>query len=83
MMRSIIRFSVNGEKKSKLRNKLNTILINAGYKLNPHVTATYEHGAIDEKELASAIGDFWKAASNPPNDANIDHVWMYSDNPWT
>ncbi len=82
-MRSIIRFSVNGEKKSALRNKLNKILTEANYVLNPHVTATYEHAHIPERQLANVMRDFWDQAGKPPGDAYIDHVWMYSDNPPT
>lgn len=82
-MRSIIRFSVDGEKNSDLRNRLAKILTDAGYVLNPNVTATYEHSDIGEKALANAMKAFWEQAASPPNDAAIDHVWMYSDNPPT
>jgi len=79
-MRSIIRFSVDGEQDGKLRNRLAKVLTDSGYVLNTHVTATYEHGSITPANLAAVMRDFWQQASNPPNQATVDHVWMYSDN---
>ncbi len=79
-MRAIVRFSVDGEKDSRLRNALCAILTQAGFVLNPHVTATYEHVSIIEHGLAEVMLDFWQQAMDPPNDAHVDHVWMYSDN---
>jgi len=81
-MRSIIRFSVDGEANSQLRNRLAKILTDAGYVLNPHVTATYETGDISAANLASTMQRFWADASNPPvPGVKVDHVWMYADNP--
>lgn len=81
-MRSIIRFSVDGEANSQLRNRLAKILTDAGYALNPHVTATYETGDISAANLASTMQRFWADANNPPAPGvKVDHVWMYADNP--
>ena len=80
-MRSIIRFSVDGEHDSQLRNRLAKILTDSGYVLNPKVTATYEHPKITSGDLASVMQSFWHQANNPPNQASVDHVWMYSDTP--
>lgn len=82
-MRSIIRFSVDGEANGKLRNRLAKILTNAGYVLNTHVTATWE-ADISAASLASTIQAFWAEANNPPAPGvKVDHVWMYADNPPT
>ena len=80
-MRSIIRFSVDGETNSTLRNRLAKVLTDAGYLLNQHVTATYEHSTIPELTLAHVMREFWAVAEAPPNNAHLDHVWMYADNP--
>jgi hypothetical protein len=80
-MRSIIRFSVDGEQNGLLRNRLADVLKQSGYVLNPHVTATWEHANIAPADLAAVMRGFWQEASNPPNAATVDHVWMYSDNP--
>ncbi len=80
-MRAIVRFSVDGEADGQLRNRLAGVLTNAGFALNPHVTATWEHPDIPPNDLAQTMADFWNAAHNPPNNAHLDHVWMYSDNP--
>ena len=80
-MRSIIRFSVDGETNSALRNKLAKVLTEAGYSLDPHVTATYEAGNISPVDLAKTVQLFWTTAGDPPDGVAIDHVWMYADNP--
>lgn len=81
-MRSIIRFSVDGEKDGRLRNRLAKILTDAGYVLNRHVTATYEASDITAQDLAGTMQTFWNAASNPNTlGVTVDHVWMYADNP--
>ena len=80
-MRSIIRFSVDGENDGKLRNRLAKILTDTGYVLNPHVTATYEAGNISAADLSASMESFWAEASRPPPGVSVDHVWIYADNP--
>ena len=80
-MRSIIRFSVSNEENSAFRNQLAKILTDAGYRLNPRRTATFENRNITEKELVDVMCQFWTATITPPNEAEIDHVWTYSDHP--
>lgn len=80
-MRSIIRFSVDGELNGQLRNKLAKVLTDAGYVLNKHVTATYETASISEADLASTMGQFWAATNSASPGVKVDHVWMYADNP--
>lgn len=80
-MRAIVRYSVDGEQDGQLSNRLRAILQTAGFMLNPHVTATYEHDSISEQQLAGTMLSFWQQAMNPPNKARVDHVWMYCDNP--
>ena len=77
-MRTIIRFSVDGEVNSALRNKLSGRLTRAGFVRLPN-TATYEHANIDEGDLATAIAGFLRAANNHAGAGRLDHFWLYSD----
>ena len=60
-MRVIIRFSVDGEKNSALRNKINTVLNNAGFRLRKH-TATYEHKNLQTIDLGRLLRAVWNKA---------------------
>jgi hypothetical protein len=66
-VRSIVRFSVDGEQDGQLRNRLVKILTDAGFVLNPRVTATYEHANIAPAALAAAMQNFWAQAAAPPS----------------
>jgi len=83
-MRVIIRFSVNGETDSKLRNKLNSKLAANGITLQ-RATGTYENrsNSVDEHMLATALADFWVEANlhrqHNVGPGTIDHFWMYID----
>lgn len=78
-MRVIIRFSLNNDVQSALRNLLVNILGSAGFTLSK--TGTHECTCITEAQLNTVLCDFWAQAVNPPNNAQIDHVWIYADNP--
>jgi hypothetical protein len=81
-MRTIIRFSVDGERNSALRNKLTLRLENAGFVRQPN-TATYEHHTIDESDLGRLLQDFWQCAylhrTSGRGRGRVDHFWLYSD----
>jgi hypothetical protein len=84
-MRAIIRFSVDREKDSNLRNKLLARLRAAGFSLQRN-TGTYEHPNINSYELSVVLEDFWRTAYNhqpaQPNKyghGRVDHFWMYCD----
>jgi len=77
-MRVIIRFSVDGEKNSALRNKINTVLNNAGFRLRKH-TATYEHKNLQTIDLGRLLRAVWNKAYHHQGPGQIDHFWMYSD----
>lgn len=80
-MRAIVRFSLDGDKKSVLRNQLASILEGYGFVKHKSKTATYEHSSITKSKVKVVMGKFWKQAVKPTNVADIDHVWMYCDNP--
>ena len=81
-MRAIIRFSLNNDEESRLRNPLYNILVGQyGFTKHGGKTATYENTDISEAQFSKVMCDFWDQAVNPPNDASIDHVWAYCDNP--
>lgn len=78
----LIRFSLDADKKSELRNKLAKILVDGyGFVKHGKKTATYEHSDITKAKLKVVMGKFWKQAVKPTNAADIDHVWMYCDTP--
>jgi len=83
-MRVIIRFSVNGENDSKLRNKLKGKLAANGITLQT-ATGTYENkrNLVGENKLAVALADFWDEANlhrqQNVGPGTIDHFWMYID----
>ena len=80
-MRSIVRFSVDGEKTGALRNKLAAALERYGYARNVNVTATWEHGNISEANQSAAMKEFWDIAVTHKGVGKIDHFWMNADNP--
>jgi hypothetical protein len=75
-MRVIIRFSLNNDHGSALRNSLANALESHGMVRQAN-TATYE-GDLDEAEIRSVMRMFWNIASGSTR-ARIDHFWMYSD----
>ncbi len=83
-MRALIRFSLDDDKNSELRNKLAKILVDDyGFVKHGKNTATYEHADITKPKLKVVMDRFWKQAVKSTNVAEIDHVWMYCDNPPT
>jgi hypothetical protein len=78
IVRAIVRFSLNHDHGSALRNVLNPVLVNAG--LARISTGTYE-GDVAEAALRNALAQFWNAMSNHLGPAHLDHFWMYIDNP--
>jgi hypothetical protein len=77
-MRAILRFSIDNERTSALRNALAKILVSAGFVLSGK-TATYEHANISEADMAKALNDFWARAANHGGSGTVDHFWMYTD----
>lgn len=73
-MRAIVRFSLNADKRSVLRNQLAAILRGYGFVKHVSKTATYEHADISNSKLKVVMGKFWKQAVKPTNAADIDHV---------
>lgn len=80
VMRVIVRFSIDGEGNSALRNKLASILESAGV-VRSKKTGTYE-GELSEATLGSAVASFWETVAEHQNQVpgvGIDHFWMYAD----
>lgn len=78
-MRVIIRFSLNQDKNSVLRNALKPLLEAQGIMWTGGTTSTYE-GNVLEKNVRRALSRFWRALANNATNAHLDHFWMYSDN---
>jgi hypothetical protein len=77
-MQVIIRFSLDGDAGSPLRNRLQTILVNAGF-IRGQNTATYRHPHIDVQPISDTLRDFWAAVATHAGPGRVDHFWMYSD----
>lgn len=77
-MRVIVRFSVDNETNSALRNKLSGVLTRANFVRNAN-TATYENQHISSDRIGATLGEFWKRANNHQGPGRLDHFWMYSD----
>jgi hypothetical protein len=79
-MRAIIRFSIDNENNSALRNKLQAVLRKHGFS-NKKSTATYSGKGPknDAKKLADALHAFWMKLYNHPahGPGKLDHFWMY------
>lgn len=77
-MRVVIRFSLNGDSGSTLRNALKTILEDKGINWTGRTTATYE-GDVAESAIREALSSFWKRVANFRPPTKLDHFWMYTD----
>lgn len=77
-MRAILRWSLDGDKKSALRNKLMPILTQNGFAYLPN-TATLEAPHIDASDLANVLQAFWSVADAHRGPARVDHFWLYTD----
>jgi hypothetical protein len=77
-MQAIIRFSIDGEKNSALRNKLAGVLEGAGFSRGGN-TATYRHAHIEPAGIQAALNGFWGAAAAHKGNGKVDHFWMYAD----
>jgi hypothetical protein len=75
---TIIRFSLNDDARSRLRNQLAPILEGIG--LRRISTGTYD-GDIREADLRLALSQFWQKMAAYTGRAHLDHFWMYTDNP--
>ena len=77
-MRVIIRFSVDHESNSALRNKLNGVLTGEGFTKRSN-TATYQHRNLQTLDVSRVLRKFWNKAHQHSGPGQVDHFWMYSD----
>lgn len=78
-MRVIIRFSLNNDANSQLRNVLKPILERNGIRWTGNTTGTYEGSNVTEADLRNALRQFWNALARYTGNAQVDHFWMYVD----
>jgi hypothetical protein len=78
-MRVIIRFSLNNDQGSALRNILFPVLENGGIMWTGANTGTYEGDDIDEADLRNVLALFWNTLAGYMGNAHLDHFWMYVD----
>ena len=77
----IIRFSLDGDRSSKLRNKLKDVLKSGNIDWDSSTTATYRGSNISSVDLAKTLANFWTAVNADKRRVSFDHFWMYCDNP--
>lgn len=77
-MRVILRFSLNRDTGSALRNALKDILEQHDIWWTGRMTATYE-GNVPIGTVRNAMRAFWNCAAHHPGPGEVDHFWMYSD----
>jgi hypothetical protein len=78
--RVIVRFSLNNDQKSTVRNEIQAILSSAGI-VNTG-TGTWEAAAADETKVASQLSELLaRLASAGGQGVGLDHVWIYIDRP--
>ena len=77
-MQVIIRFSLDNDVNSALRNALRGILLGAGF-TDGENTATYRHAHIEPAQMSDVLRDYWHRAATHGGNGRVDHFWMYTD----
>jgi hypothetical protein len=78
--RVIIRFSLNADQGSVVRNNIARILGDGNIKNT--ATGTWESSGLPEEEAAKTLADVMKELANAPtlnHGAYLDHLWIYVD----
>ena len=81
--RVVVRFSLNSDGTSALRNSVAALLQANG--INRTTTGTWESAAIPEVQAAQCISSVLTQLANPTSvngaspAAHLDHVWVYMD----
>lgn len=83
-MQTIIRYSLDGDKKSRLGWKLRRILEDKFFIESPSKTATFNNYHISTADLAVVMNDLWAAINEHtvPKGKSLgalDHFWMHVD----
>ncbi len=77
-MRVIIRFSIDSDPGSSLRNKLAGHLDASGFTRSGR-TATWEALHCSPRDLRRTLSEFWRRVNRHSGPGQVDHFWMYSD----
>lgn len=78
-MRVIIRFSIDNDSQSLLRNSLVYKLETLHSFKKASKTSTYEYHSTSPVALSKVLSDFWHVVESHKGSATIDHFWMYVD----
>lgn len=79
MARSIVRYSIDGEKTNATGNEARKILESAGFEKIG--TASFEALDVDQAILLAALAQLTNLFANPPGGGRVDHLWVYLDEP--
>ncbi len=78
MPRVIVRYSINREGGNQTGNAIRKAVGNYG--VGRIGTGALEgEGSLDD--MVNALRDVLDLVENPPGDGEVDHVWIYLDNP--
>jgi hypothetical protein len=75
--RAIVRFSLDQDQGSKLRNKIADVLLAAEFQRLS--TGTYEAYEKPIESLIDALHETLTLMKTPPEGCSVDHVWIYLD----
>ena len=80
-MRAIIRFSLNGDENSSLRNRLRDVLKNKRFLADPGGanTSTWQNHHISVPDYADVIARFWETVAKHSGPGKMDNFWAYCD----
>jgi len=79
MARAIVRYSINGEQTNATGNAVRKLLQDAGF--DRVGTASFEAFGPPQPILVAALRDALDILENPLGGGELDHLWLYVDDP--
>ena len=79
MARAIIRYSLDSDASNATGNQIRTDLEAAGFEKIG--TASFEAWGIAQGDALNALDALFETLKNPPGGGNLDHLWVYFDDP--
>lgn len=77
MWRVIVRFSLDKDPSSGLRNAIAGKLQAAG--INRTATGTWESSNLSAVDAANTLAGVLGQLASPPTGTSLDHIWVYID----
>jgi hypothetical protein len=77
--RAIVRYSLQNDTGSAIRNTIVPILQQAGFQ--DIGTGSWEASGVPQNQLVDAVRQVLSIIPNPPGPGTLDHVWVVLDDP--